>query len=187
VYEELIPSGFARLRMIRSHTAVEEEGESGAEVGSADTIFSGIAMDVNFKSKSGDPMPLSHLSGGERSLLALTLIFAIQRCDPAPFYLFDEVDANLDPAHCVAVARMIQRLAHPSPSEEKEVQVVDGEEIVVERSTTQFIATSFRQEVVGFFGKIYRTVYSNLVSSIGCVDADAALELLHEAAKQQSE
>jgi structural maintenance of chromosome 3 (chondroitin sulfate proteoglycan 6) len=27
---------------------------------------------------------------------ALALIFAIQQCDPAPFYLFDEVDANLD-------------------------------------------------------------------------------------------
>eukprot|EP01028_Stygiella_incarcerata_P005070 TRINITY_DN217_c2_g1_i5.p1 TRINITY_DN217_c2_g1~~TRINITY_DN217_c2_g1_i5.p1 ORF type:complete len:1257 (+),score=397.27 TRINITY_DN217_c2_g1_i5:553-3771(+) len=186
VYEELIPTGFARLRMIRSSNTIEE-GEEGGGGGHAEMVYSGIAMDVNFKSKTGDPVPLSHLSGGERSLLALTLIFAIQRCDPAPFYLFDEVDANLDPAHCVAVARMIQRLAHPTQSEEKEVQVVDGEEIVVERSATQFIATSFRQEVVEYFDKIYRTVYSNLVSSIGCVDADAALELLHEAARQQTE
>ncbi len=27
-----------------------------------------------------------------QTLVALTIIFAIQRCDPAPFYLFDEVD-----------------------------------------------------------------------------------------------
>jgi DNA repair ATPase RecN len=32
------------------------------------------------------------VAGGQKTLVALTLIFAIQRCDPAPFYLFDEVD-----------------------------------------------------------------------------------------------
>ena len=37
------------------------------------------------------------LSGGQKTLVALALIFAIQRCDPAPFYLFDEIDAALDP------------------------------------------------------------------------------------------
>jgi chromosome segregation ATPase len=35
---------------------------------------------------------LNQLSGGQKSLVALALIFAIQRCDPAPFYLFDEID-----------------------------------------------------------------------------------------------
>ncbi len=42
-------------------------------------------------------MSLKQLSGGQRTLVALALIFAIQRCDPAPFYLFDEIDAALDP------------------------------------------------------------------------------------------
>ena len=32
---------------------------------------------------------------------------AIQKCDPAPFYLFDEVDAPLDEDHRMAVARTI--------------------------------------------------------------------------------
>jgi structural maintenance of chromosome 3 (chondroitin sulfate proteoglycan 6) len=36
--------------------------------------------------------------------VALALIFAIQRCDPAPFYLFDEIDANLDAQYRAAVA-----------------------------------------------------------------------------------
>ena len=40
---------------------------------------------------------LQQLSGGQKSLVALALIFAIQRCDPGPFYLFDEVDQALDP------------------------------------------------------------------------------------------
>ena len=35
--------------------------------------------------------------------MALAQIFAIQRCDPAPFYLFDEIDAALDATHRTAV------------------------------------------------------------------------------------
>ena len=35
---------------------------------------------------------LAQLSGGQKSLVALSLIFAIQRSDPAPFYLFDEIE-----------------------------------------------------------------------------------------------
>jgi structural maintenance of chromosome 3 (chondroitin sulfate proteoglycan 6) len=31
-------------------------------------------------------------------------VFAIQKCDPAPFYLFDEIDANLDAQYRSAVA-----------------------------------------------------------------------------------
>ena len=47
---------------------------------------------------------MQQLSGGQKSLVALTLIFAIQKCDPAPFYLFDEIDQALDTQHRKAVA-----------------------------------------------------------------------------------
>lgn len=36
--------------------------------------------------------PTRNHTGGQKALVALALIFSIQRCDPAPFYLFDEVD-----------------------------------------------------------------------------------------------
>lgn len=44
---------------------------------------------------AGETMSMKQLSGGQKTLVALALIFAIQRCDPAAFYLFDEIDAAL--------------------------------------------------------------------------------------------
>lgn len=55
------------------------------------TSFVGIGFAVSFTGK-GEAKSMEQLSGGQKALAALALIFAIQRCDPAPFYLFDEID-----------------------------------------------------------------------------------------------
>jgi len=47
---------------------------------------------VSFAGQGGEMREMNQLSGGQKSLVALGLIFAIQKCDPAPFYLFDEID-----------------------------------------------------------------------------------------------
>ena len=54
---------------------------------------------------------LESLSGGEKSLTALALIFAIQQFDPSPFYLLDEVDMFLDAVNAENVARMVAKNA----------------------------------------------------------------------------
>ncbi|HIG34155.1 MAG TPA: chromosome segregation protein SMC [Candidatus Poseidoniales archaeon] len=46
------------------------------------------------------------LSGGEKSMAALALIFAIQDYEPSPFYYFDEVDQNLDPFNSEKIAAL---------------------------------------------------------------------------------
>ena len=51
---------------------------------------------------------MSQLSGGQKSVVALSLVLALQQCDPAPFYLFDEVDAALDIEFRSAVAAIIK-------------------------------------------------------------------------------
>ena len=55
---------------------------------------------------------LEALSGGEKSLVSMALIVAIQQFDPSPFYLLDEVDQNLDAVNAEKVARMVGRNAH---------------------------------------------------------------------------
>ena len=49
------------------------------------------------------------LSGGEKSLTALSFIFAIQAHEPSPFYLLDEVDMFLDGVNAENVARAVKR------------------------------------------------------------------------------
>ncbi len=54
---------------------------------------------------------LASMSGGEKSLTALSFIFALQRYRPSPFYAFDEVDMFLDGANVEKLAKMIKRQA----------------------------------------------------------------------------
>ena len=54
---------------------------------------------------------LASMSGGEKSLTALSFIFALQRYRPSPFYGFDEVDMFLDGANVERLSRMIKRQA----------------------------------------------------------------------------
>jgi chromosome segregation protein len=52
---------------------------------------------------------LEAMSGGEKSLTALAFIFALQSVNPAPFYVFDEVDQSLDGANTELLAVAIQK------------------------------------------------------------------------------
>ena len=54
---------------------------------------------------------LAAMSGGEKSLTALSFIFAVQRHNPAPFYALDEIDAFLDAVNAERVGEMIEELA----------------------------------------------------------------------------
>ena len=76
--------------------------------------YTGISIKVSFNSKVDEGLRIQQLSGGQKSLVALATVFAIQKCDPAPFYLFDEIDANLDAQYRTAVAGMCLIQLHGS-------------------------------------------------------------------------
>ena len=81
-----------------------------AEVVIADpenVLESGIDINVQPPGKKLQNMML--LSGGERAMVAISLIFAILRMRPAPFYLLDEIEASLDDANVFKFADYIRR------------------------------------------------------------------------------
>src|SRR5437899_4634649 len=72
-----------------------------------DPFLAGLVMKVKPAHKK--VLRLEALSGGEKSLASMALIFAIQEYDPSHVYLLDEVDQNLDAINAEEVARMIRR------------------------------------------------------------------------------
>lgn len=68
-------------------------------------------VDIQCKLPGKRPQTLSMLSGGERSLTACALIFALLRVSPTPFCVLDEVDAMLDEANVGRYRDMLADLA----------------------------------------------------------------------------
>ena len=71
-------------------------------------------IDVIAKPKGKRPASLSQLSGGERTLTATALLFAIYLIKPAPFCILDEVDAPLDDANVGKFTNMIRQFSENS-------------------------------------------------------------------------
>jgi len=68
-------------------------------------------IDVVAKPKGKRPSSLTQLSGGERTLTATALLFAIYLIKPAPFCILDEVDAPLDDANVGKFTNMIRQFS----------------------------------------------------------------------------
>ncbi|KAJ9645725.1 Structural maintenance of chromosomes protein 3 [Coniosporium tulheliwenetii] len=163
VFEKLVPAGKGRLIIQRKsdrQARQEQEEESGQEERESVENYTGVGISVSFNSKQDEQQRIQQLSGGQKSLCALALVFAIQQCDPAPFYLFDEIDANLDAQYRTAVASMLKTLSENT----------DG--------GGQFICTTFRPEMVMVAEKCYGVSYSNKTSSIDVVNREDALNFV---------
>jgi chromosome segregation protein len=84
------------------------EGEIALE-NPADPLAGGLLIKARPIGKN--VQRLEQLSGGEKSLASLAFIFALQRYDPSPLYVFDEVDMSLDGINAENVGRMLRRNA----------------------------------------------------------------------------
>jgi len=92
----------------RVYSELSEGGEAELVLENPEAPFlAGLIMKVKPAHKKA--LRLEALSGGEKSLVSMALIFAIQEYDPSPFYLLDEIDQNLDAINAEKVARMIRR------------------------------------------------------------------------------
>ncbi|TNE55318.1 MAG: chromosome segregation protein SMC [Bacteroidetes bacterium] len=75
-----------------------------------------LESDINIiaKPKGKRPQTIAQLSGGEKTLTATALLFALYLLKPAPFCIFDEVDAPLDDANIEKFNRIIREFAKES-------------------------------------------------------------------------
>ncbi|CDW71413.1 structural maintenance of [Stylonychia lemnae] len=71
------------------------------------TVLEGLELKVGFSGSWKES--LSELSGGQRSLLALSLILALLKYHPAPLYILDEIDSALDLSHTQNIGIMIRK------------------------------------------------------------------------------
>ncbi len=71
-------------------------------------------IEIIAKPKGKRPKTLSQLSGGEKTLTAIALLFGLYLLKPAPFCIFDEVDAPLDDANIEKFNRIIRRFSSES-------------------------------------------------------------------------
>ncbi len=166
VFKELVPKGVGKLIMRRSTSESEDGGGKEAGTGGSTaphvsdelsvSSLRGVRVLVSF-TPGGRTYDMIELSGGQQTLVALSLLFAIQRCDPAPFYIFDEIDANLDSSYRTAVAALLQKQAHD------------------EEAQAQFITSTFSPEFVRVASSVYGISLQNKMSNMHLLSSSEAL------------
>ena len=84
-------------------------GQAYLELTGEDLLDTGVAIMARPPGKKNSTIHL--LSGGEKALTALALVFAIFQLNPAPFCMLDEVDAPLDDANVGRYARLVKEMS----------------------------------------------------------------------------
>jgi structural maintenance of chromosome 2 len=125
IFSTLLPGTFAKLEPL--------EGCS---------VMDGLQVKVSFNGVWKES--LTELSGGQRSLLALSLILSLLLFKPAPMYILDEVDAALDLSHTQNIGLMLR----------------------THFSTSQFIVVSLKEGMFNNANVIFRTKFVDGVSAV---------------------
>ena len=129
-------------------------GSAELRLTSEDLLGAGVMVTARPPGKRNTTIQL--LSGGEKALTAIALVFAIFELNPAPFCLLDEVDAPLDDANVGRFCELIEEMA-------KRVQLV----LVTHNKLTMETA----QQLIGV------TMNEPGVSRLVAVDVDQAVEM----------
>ncbi|NDF44180.1 MAG: chromosome segregation protein SMC, partial [Betaproteobacteria bacterium] len=142
MFPELFGGGNARLVM------------TGEEI-----LDSGVQVMAQPPGKKNQTIHL--LSGGEKALTAIALVFAIFQLNPAPFCLLDEVDAPLDDANTERYAKLVS-----SMSKETQFLFISHNKIAMEMAE-QLIGVTMQEQGVS------RIVAVDMESAVSMADATA--------------
>lgn len=100
----LFDGGSARIEVVDT---IREETEEGEEARNAKEEY-GVDIDVTLPRKKASGLAV--MSGGERALASLALLFALVSTAPPPFLVLDEIDAPLDEANSLRYGKMLHEL-----------------------------------------------------------------------------
>lgn len=129
-------------------------GSAKLELTDSDMLETGVSIIARPPGKNNSTIHL--LSGGEKALTALALIFSIFKLNPAPFCMLDEVDAPLDDANVGRFARLVKEMS----------------------STVQFIYISHNKVSMEMADQLMGvTMHEPGVSRLVSVDIEAAAQL----------
>ena len=92
----------------RNYSQLSRKGEVSLELEDKKNPFEG-GLNILVKVSRGRYFDITSLSGGEKTMVALSLIFAIQEYKPYCFYVFDEIDAALDKHNSELLAALIKK------------------------------------------------------------------------------
>jgi chromosome segregation protein len=124
----------------------------------------GLAIRVKLPGKK--VLRVEALSGGEKSLTSMAFIFAIQRFEPSPFYLLDEVDQNLDGVNAEIIGKMVKENS----------------------SIAQFVMVSLRKVTIKEADHIYGVTIqktsgiSDIIGNVNIAEVGEEGEISHEGA-----
>ena len=153
-FQMIFNGGKAELKKIRIRPRKREEEDESGQGGESDVVEEGeLGIDIVACPPGKRIETLSSLSGGERSLTSLALLFAIISHNPPPFAVLDEVEAALDEANSRRFSRILQDLG----------------------TATQFIAITHNRETMRQAGLLYGvTMGADGVSQLLSVKLDKA-------------
>jgi chromosome segregation protein len=92
----------------RNFSQLSKKGEVSLELENKKDPFDG-GLNIIVKVSRGKYFDITSLSGGEKTMVSLALIFAIQEYKPYCFYIFDEIDAALDKRNSELLAALIKK------------------------------------------------------------------------------
>ncbi len=113
-FQKLFGGGHAKLFVEDSKKVRASRGEEleEGEILEEEELYAGLSIDVALPRKK--IRGLEVLSGGERALTSIALIFSMSQVNPPPFLILDETDAALDEANSKRYADMIMELGKKS-------------------------------------------------------------------------
>jgi len=126
VFKELFGGGSAELILVKPETEDEQTGEKVCDILEA-------GVDIIAQPPGKALKNLSLLSGGEKALTAIAILFSILKLKPMPFCLLDEIEAALDDANVGRFAKYLNRFS----------------------SETQFIVITHRKPTMELADRLY--------------------------------